>query len=160
MVGGIRSRRLASKIAQLWQTEKEDGSMRAWVCSMNTTQWRDIFGASVTELRNLLEFSRDQAKGVAVDLIEHQSARLEVESYVDDFSESPAKLAPVDASALSSIGILIEDKLVGLVCSKDQADIQSLLSSSGLIISIKFSASSGKGYIELQLENPDDELPF
>jgi len=156
MVGGIRSRRLASKISQLWETEKKDGDIRAWVRSMNMAQWRDTFEASVTELRNLLEFSRDQVKGVAVDLIAHESARIEVESVIDDFSESSATLAPVDETILSPIGIWVGSQLVGQVFSKDQADIQSILSS-GLIISIKFSASSGKGSLELQLVDPNTQ---
>lgn len=157
MVGGIRSRRLATKITQLWETEKKDGDIRAWVRAMNIAQWRDTFKASVTELRNLLDFSRDQVKGVAVDLIARGSARIEVESTGDDFPESPVSLAPVDESVLSPIGIWIGSQLVGQVFSKDQADIQSILSS-GLIISIKFSVSSGKGSIELHLIDPNTQL--
>ena len=159
MVGGIRSRRLATKITQLWETEKKDGDIRAWVRSMNIAQWRAIFEASVTELRNLLEFSRDQVKGVAVDLITHESARTEVESTVGEFPESSASLALVDESVLSPIGIWIGNQLVGQVLSKDQADIQSILSS-GLIVSIKFSATSGKGFLELQLADPNTQLEF
>jgi uncharacterized protein YoaH (UPF0181 family) len=51
MVGGIRSRRLATKITKVWETEKKDGDIRTWIRSMNIAQWRDIFEASVTELR-------------------------------------------------------------------------------------------------------------
>ena len=159
MIGGIRSRRLATKITQIWETEKKDGDIRIWLRSMNVAQWRDVFEASITELRNLLEFSRDQVKGVAVDLIASESARIDVESTIDNFPESSAKLATIDESALSPIGIWVGDQLVGQVSSKDQVDIQSILNS-GLIISLKFSASSGKGSLELQLVDPDTQLEF
>lgn len=159
MIGGIRSRRLATKITQLWEAEKKDGDIRTWIRSMNVAQWRDTFEASIIELRNLLEFSRDQVKGVAVDLIAREAARIDVESIVDNLSESSAKLAPVDESALSPIGIWVGDQLAGQISSKDQADIQSVLNS-GLIISTKFSASSGKGTLELQLIDPDTQLEF
>jgi len=159
MVGGIRSRRLATKITQIWETEKKDGDIRTWIRSMNVAKWGDVFEASITELRNLLEFSRDQVKGVAVDLIASESARIDVESTIDNLPESSAKLAPVDESALSTIGIWVGDQLVGQVYSKDQVDIQSILNS-GLIVSIKFSASSGKGSLELQIVDPDTQLEF
>lgn len=159
MIGGIRSRRLATKITQLWEAEKKEGDIRAWIRSMNIAQWRDVFEASVTELRNLLEFSRDQVKGVAVDLVAHGFARVAVESTVNEFSESSAKLAPVDESELSPIGIWVNEQFVGQVFSKDQVDIQSILNS-GLIITIKFSASSGKGSLELQLVDPNTQLEF
>lgn len=159
MIGGIRSRRLATKITQIWETEKKDGDIRAWIRLMNVAQWRDIFEASITELRNLLEYSRDQVKGVAVDLIASESARIDVESTIDNLPESSAKLATVDESALSPIGIWVGDQIVGQVYSKDQVDIQSILNS-GLIISIKFSASSRRGLLELQLVDPDTQLEF
>ncbi|MFC1989611.1 DEAD/DEAH box helicase [Chloroflexota bacterium] len=159
MVGGIRSRRLATKIIQIWETEKRDDDIRTWIRSMNISQWRDVFEASITELRNLLEFSKDQVKGVAVDLIASETARIDVESNIDNLSESSAKLALVDESALSPIGIWVGDQLVGQVYSKDQVDIQSILDS-GLILSIKFSASSRSGLLELQLVDPDTQLEF
>jgi len=159
MIGGIRSRRLATKITRVWETEKKDDNIRAWIRSMNVAQWRDVFEASITELRNLLEFSRDQVKGVAVDLIENESARIDVESTTDNLPESSAKLAALDESTLSPIGIWVNDQLVGQVFSRDQVDVQSILNS-GLIISTKFSASSGKGILELQLVDPDTQLEF
>ena len=96
---------------------------------------------------------------MAVDLIASESARIDVESTIDNLPESSAKLAPVDESALSTIGIWVGDQLVGQVYSKDQVDIQSILNS-GLIVSIKFSASSGKGSLELQIVDPDTQLEF
>ncbi|MBA7620133.1 hypothetical protein ES703_27477 [subsurface metagenome] len=159
MVGGIRSRRLATKIAQLWETEKQDGDIRTWIRSMQVAQWSDVFEASIIELRNLLEFSRDQVKGVAADLITNEYARIDVESNVDNIPETSVKLVPVDESALPPIGIWVSDQLVGQVYSKDQVDIQSILNS-GLIISFKFSASSGKGSLELQFVDPDTQLEF
>ena len=154
MVRGIQSRILALKIAQAWEDEEVDGDVHSWIRSMNLAEWQRTFEASAAELRNLLEFSRDQGGGVAVELITWEIAELEVDSNVLEFSQSDASLAPVEDSELSPIGIWVGEKLVGRVPSRDQADIQSLLST-GLILLVRFSASSGKGRLELRLVDPE-----
>ena len=153
MVQGVRSRRLASKMTEVWEAEEREGDLRSWVRSMNVAQWQDTFEASVTELRNLLEFSRDEVKGAAVDLIMSESATLEVESAMNESPEQDVSLNPIDDSLLSPIGIWFENQLIGQVFGKDQVDLQSILGS-GLIVSAKFSATSGKGLLTLNLVDP------
>ena len=140
-------------MTEVWEAEERKNDLRSWVRSMNVAQWRDTFEASVTELRNLLEFSRDEAKGAAVDLIMHESATLGVESAINEFPEQDVYLSPIDDSQLSPIGIWSEDQLIGQIFGKDQVDLQSILGS-GLIVSAKFSATSGKGLLTLNLVDP------
>jgi hypothetical protein len=154
MIKGIRSRTLALKVAEAWESGERDDDVRSWIRSMNLAEWQQTFEASPVELRNLLEFSRDQQGGIAVELISQEMAELEVESNVFEFSQSNASLAPIDDSDLSPIGIWVGEELVGHILSRDQADIQSLLNT-GLILSVKFSASSGKGFLELGLMDPE-----
>ncbi len=157
MVQGVRSRRLATKMTDVWQAEERKDDIRSWVRSMNVAQWRDTFEASVTELRNLLEFSRNKVKGAAADLIMRESATLEVESAINDSTESDVSLIPIDDSEFSPIGIWSENQLLGQVFGKDQADLQSILDS-GLVVTAKFSATSGKGLLTLKLVDPNTQL--
>lgn len=154
MIKGIQSRILALKIAESWEKEKRDGDVRSWIRAMNLADWQQTFNASVADLRNLLEFSRNQRGGVAVDLLTQETAKIEVLSNISDFPPSDASLKRIEDLELSPIGIWVDKELVGRVLSRDQADIQSLLNT-GLTFSVKFSASSGKGLLELQLVDPE-----
>jgi len=153
IVRGIQSRGLALKIATAWGSEKREGDVRSWIRSMNLVEWKPAFQASVAELRNLLEYSRDDLGGIAADLITEETGEIEVESSFLEWPPSPALLAAADGSDLSPTGIWVQGQLVARVRSKDQADIQSLLSM-GLPLALQFSASSGQGRLKLRLVNP------
>jgi hypothetical protein len=61
MLGGVRSRRLANRVATVRQETvptDDDETMRAWLASKNLTDWRDEFQASPTELLDLLAYTR------------------------------------------------------------------------------------------------------
>lgn len=153
IVRGIQSRTLASRIAQAWETEGRDNDVHSWVRSMNVAEWQQKFESSSAELRNILEFSRDRRGGIAVELINQGIAEFEVESNVAEIPQSDASLV-LDDSELSPIDIWVGEGRVGRVLSRDQADIRNLLSS-GLILTARFSASSGTGHLELQLVDPE-----
>ncbi|MFC2047476.1 hypothetical protein ACFLTK_04305 [Chloroflexota bacterium] len=157
MIGGIRSRRLATKITQEWGTEEREGDIRSWVRAMSIPQWQDVFKASIIELRNLLEFSRDQVGGAAVELIRNESANVKVESTVENFPKSAALLTPIEDSEFSQIGVFSGDQLLGHILNRDQADIKSILDSE-LPIETNYSAENGKGTLELKLIDPDTQL--
>ena len=153
VIRGIQSRTLALRVAREWRTADGTGNIRSWVRSMGLADWQQKFGASIAELRSLLEFARDQRGGPAVDLITKGETKLEVESIAADFPQADVSLASVDDSELSPVGVWAKGNLVGRVASRDQSDIQSLLSSA-IVFSTKFSASSGKGILELRLVDP------
>jgi len=153
MASGISSRTLASRIATEWQANEGDGTIRPWIRSMSLAEWQERFAPSIAELRSLLDYSRDRRGGVAAELITRESAELEVESDVGDSAPCDARLAPVDGSEASPVGIWAGEQLVGRVLSRDQADVQGLLGT-GLPLSVKFSASSGTGVLELRLVDP------
>ena len=154
MVQGIQSRTLAHRIADAWNNADTKETVHTWIRRLSLAQWREKFDASPAELRSLLQFSRTQRGGVAVDLVNHESAELEVESDIVDLPKTEVSLVSINDTEFSTIGVWVEDKLVGRVLSRDQADIQSLLDT-GLIFSVEFSAASGKGLLELRLFDPD-----
>ena len=153
MLQGLQSRSLALKIATAWESEKREGDTRSWIRTMDLADWQQTFKATIPELRALLEFSRDQRGGVAIELIRQGTAEIEVKSKVTTCPPSAASLKRVDDSPLSTIGVWVRGDLVGQVLSRDQADTQSLLLT-GLILSVRFSASSGKGLLHLRLVDP------
>jgi hypothetical protein len=156
MAMGILSRSLASRVAAVWEAVREtpqgEAGIRSWVGTLGVAEWQRRFEASVTELRNLLEFSRRRGRGVAATLLAEETAQVEVESRISECPQIAAVLAPTDDSPVAPIGIWTEGTLVGQVMTRDHADIQDLVDS-GLIISAEFSASSGKGLLQLRLED-------
>jgi hypothetical protein len=154
MVRGIPSRSLAFRIAEAWRSKEETVDVRSWIRSMSLVEWQRTFSASVAELRSLLEFSRDQRGGAAVDLVTRESAKLEVASNYAEYPESDASLKAVEVTELSPIGIWVKDEQVGRIFTRDQADVQSLLDT-GLSLSVKFLAALGKGILTLELLDPE-----
>jgi superfamily II DNA/RNA helicase len=154
MVRGIQSRSLALRVARAWQSEEREGAIHSWIRSMSISDWQRIFEAAPAELRSILEFSRDRRGGVAVDLIAQGIAEFEVASNFTEFAQNEAFLVPVDDSDLPSVDICVGEEVVGRILSRDQADVRNLLSV-GLILSIKFSASSGRGLLNLKLVEPE-----
>jgi hypothetical protein len=153
MASGISSRTLAARIAAEWQVHERDGTIRQWIRSMSLAEWQERFTPSIAEIRSLLDYSKDPRGGVAAELITRESVELEVESDVDESAPCDARLAPVGGSGASPVGIWAGEQLVGRVLSRDQIDVQFLLGT-GLPLSVKFSASSGAGVLELRLVDP------
>jgi replicative superfamily II helicase len=155
MFSGIQSRVLANKISDVWEAEDKEGDIHSWIRSMSLGEWQKTFDASPSELRSILEFSRDQQSGVAVELVTNGIAELEVISHLKNIDRTSVSLVPTGISDLAPIEIRIGDDVVGQVQSSDQADIRSLINT-GLILDINFSASSGKGRLTLTLLDPEE----
>jgi hypothetical protein len=153
MASGISSRTLAARIAAKWDAEERDGTIRQWIRSMGVADWQERFAPSIAELRSLLDYSRNRRGGVGAELITRESAEVEVESDVEEAGPCDARLAPVGSSDASPVGIWAGDELVGRILSRDQVDVKGLLRT-GLPMSVKFSASSGAGLLELRLVDP------
>ena len=155
MARGMQSRSLALRIARAWQSEEREGNVHSWIRSMSIADWRQTFEASPADLRSILEFSRTREGGIAVEVITQGTAEFEVDSNVSEFARTDASLVPADNFNLSPIEIWVGESRVGRILTRDQADVRSLLNT-GLILSTKFSASSGQGFLELKLVEPED----
>jgi len=150
MVKGIRSRSLALRIARVWQSEEREGDIQSWLRSMSMADWQQMFKTSPADLRSILEFSRDRRDSIAVRVITQGSVEFEVDSYVADLVWSDASLMSIDTSGLSPIEIKVGENRVGHILARDQADVQDLLNT-GLILSTRFAASSGQGFLKLKI---------
>jgi hypothetical protein len=155
MILGIQSRILANKISAVWEAEEREGDIHSWIRSMSLEEWQRTFDASPTELRSILELSRDQVSGIGVDLLTDGITEIEVISNIGDYDVTNAMLIPGDQSDLKPIEIMVAGKVVGQVFSRDQTDILGLINT-GLISNLKFSASSGVGCLTLTLLDPEE----
>jgi hypothetical protein len=104
-------------------------------------------------------YSLRRVGGVAVDLINDEVATIQVSSDLDDYPESDATLAAIDATQLSPLGIWVNGELVGSILSRDQADVQYIIDS-GLITRQRFSVSSNEARLQFQLVNPGTQDSF
>lgn len=154
MLNGIQSRTLAMRVAEIWGAEERNVSVHQWVRSMSLAEWQTTFKATPAELRSILEYARDKRGGVAVDLVTQGVAKFDVATTVQELGTADAILSIVDDSDLSLIEIRVGSDIVGHLLSCDQVDVRNLLNT-GLALSARFSASSGKGTLELRLEGPD-----
>jgi len=155
MIRGIQSRSLASRIAQRWSATDREGNVFDWIRSVTLAQWQQIFDASQAELRNILELSRNRKGGVAVDLIMNGSANLEFDFVIPEMEKTDAFLKLMGDSDLDPVCILVGEEVVGYIPSRDQSDIRSLMST-GLMISVRVSATSNHGLLELELVEPEE----
>lgn len=151
MIRGISSRSLANRIGMAWEEAKIDTDVHSWLRSMDIDAWRDIFKASVPELRNLLEFARIRRGGLAADVINRGSKKIEVYALEKEIPLTDASLRFESESDLSPIGVWVNENLVARIASRDQADVSSLVSTG--LISAQVEIVSGKGMLELRLQN-------
>lgn len=68
MSHGIRSRRLASVISEQCPSDNPP-DVKSWVQSLSLSEWSESFGATVPELRNLLEFASETRRSIGADLL-------------------------------------------------------------------------------------------
>jgi Helicase conserved C-terminal domain len=155
MSKGMASRTLAMRIATGWSRSDAQVDVLTWLRSLNLTQWQQFFSASITELRLLLEFCRDQKGGPAAELLISGTTSISTETHLEELSPSPASIQFINAIELSAFGIWVNDELVGKIAARDQSDIQAIISS-GLEYSVAFSVHSGVGTLQFDLVNPEN----
>jgi hypothetical protein len=152
MSKGMLSRTLATRISSQWKVAETDQDVFSWLRTLEINDWRRLFSATITELRLLLDFCRKRKGGPAVEFLNSGSTSIEVESQIETLTAGPATLHVLDESELSPIGIWVAGQLVGKIGSRDQADLQAIISS-GLDYSTVYSAESGSGVLRINLEN-------
>jgi hypothetical protein len=153
MFKGMLSRTLATRISDSWKAATIGDDVFSWLRSLSMNDWRNLFSATVSELTLLLDFCRVRTGGAAVEFLNKGTASILVETQLDNLTNQLALLRPIDESELSPIGIWAGGNLVGSVPSRDQADIQTIISS-GLGYSAAVSIDSSIASLTLTLETP------
>ena len=154
MQGGVRSRRLANRVAEnraAHKTESKETPLRDWLTSQDISVWRTRFDASPTEVADLLAFSRDPS----VQLVNRV---LEGEDYVLPYVERAAILFESQASleyepdqpTPAPLVILVNSEIVGTIGPEHHDDV-SLLSGIGIPLDIRVRPSTSGSELLLRL---------
>lgn len=115
LLAGVRSRRLVQSIATSAEVEGVAGaSLRGWLAGMEITVWRTRFGASSSELVDLIEFVRAPSASALRNLLEQGRADIQVQRVAPTQSQS---LARQDATASSPPAGTEEDAPPALIVS-------------------------------------------
>ena len=96
MLGGIRSRRLANRVAESRtqeHLESLDIPLRDWLASQDISAWRSNFDASPTEVADLLAFARDPSVQLVNKVLEGEECTLPYVERASVLLESSASLA-------------------------------------------------------------------
>jgi hypothetical protein len=139
-VGGVRSRRLCTSIAAAFSSEVTDTvntTPRSWLGTMSVAEWRQRFGSTTAELRNLVEYARRETSGVSEALLTGGTAEVPLVPRVAEHPRSPAVIRPASHGDFAEVDVWCGDQLVGAIPAPWWADVQVLLDSG-----ISFSAEA------------------
>lgn len=152
---GILSRRLAMRIAEQWQPVVAIADVYHWIRGMELTKWQQLFEPSTAELRSLLDYSRQRRGGIASELIRKEVAKVEVNTLFESYPETAVLIGPIERTPVSPVGIFHGRDQVGEIRSRDQRDIQDILSL-GLALSIHFHAEDNVGEVVIRVTSVED----
>ena len=130
MLGGIRSRRLANRVAQSRATvgvDVDDGPLRDWLAHQGISVWRDSFDASPTEIADLLTFARDPSVELVNTVLEGREYTLPYIERAAILFESDARLArEPDQPDPAPFGIFVGAEMVGTIGPGHHDDVDVL----------------------------------
>ena len=150
MAKGIQSRVLAMTISNIWIQESTDMDVWRWIRDMDLADWENRFGASISELRNLLEFSRSRKASTTARLLNNKVTEVSVSSDVFVLDEIGVVLKHTSDLEIYPIGIYHNDEFIGHIFAKDQYDINSIMNL-GLSILITYTSPDGEPKIKFEL---------
>ena len=154
MMGGVRSRRLANRIAVTRESadvEFSDTPLRDWLVSQGISDWRSNFDASPTEVADLLAFARDPSVQLVNQVLEGEEYRLPYVERVDIAIESVASIAyEPDQPAPAPLAIFVNSEVVGTISPAHHDDV-ALLTGIGLPLDIRVHPSTSGTVLTLRL---------
>lgn len=130
MTSGFRSRRLANSVAALAPDDALSvDDMRSWLALMSIEGWRATFGATPSELLDLIDFTRTRRRSLVRSLLEDRAVSVSVEVLaLSAFEEGELTLRPIDNEPTpAGLGVYLDQILVATVSTGDHADTQSIL---------------------------------
>jgi hypothetical protein len=156
MTSGIRSRRLANRIAQLApdDTEPNREALRVWIAQLGLAGWREHLGASAPEILDLLDFTRVPGRSLLKTLLE--SGRVAVTLHGVSSVRGRLVFEPVHGEpAPAPLGVYTDGTLVGTVAAQDHADVSALLDT-GLDLALRLDEGSAELAVLLPLGELED----
>ena len=132
MIGRVRSRRLANIVAEQADElidEAEGPTLREWLADQTIADWRELFGASPTEVSDLLSFARAPGAQVVSSILEGLTQELRVNSSKLAVTTSlPARLEhQVEAPDPAPIQVTTSEGVAGTVRLSDHDEVSLLM---------------------------------
>jgi len=156
MTSGIRSRRICHLVdAVMPEDVISTDEMRSWLSLMSIGEWRNRFGASSSELLDLVEFTRTRRRSLLRALIENGRADATI-SLLSFVAYEPGHHFVIrrvdDETDPAPMGVYLADELVATVAASDHADVQAILDT-GLDIDVTFATDAALMTITLTPED-------
>lgn len=154
MTSGIRSRRLANRIAQVApaDTDPTRETLRAWIAELGLAGWREHLDASAPEILDLLEFTRVPGRSLLKSLLE--TGQVTVSLHGVSPTRGRLVVEPVHGEpAPAPLGVYAESTLVGTIAAQDHADVSALLDT-GLDLTLYLDEGSDSLTVLLLLREP------
>ena len=154
MTKGILSRRLAKSISTIWEANHPADDLYKWIRSMTIAEWKETFAASISELRNLISFSRSRKGGIVAELLGNRSVSFEVQTKTKNLEEVEVYLQPSLKWDEYFIDIFTREEAVGQIFARDYYDLSALLEM-GLDLTLTLKVKQGVGLLKIDLSIPD-----
>ncbi|MFD0518932.1 hypothetical protein [Paractinoplanes durhamensis] len=130
MTSGIRSRRLAHAVARdrPLDLEPTHDDLRTWLAGMGIVEWRDRYGASASEVLDLLDYTRLRSRSLLKTLLETGAVTIDVLDLQDPPDRARLTLRPLAGDPEPApIAAYADDQIVATISATDHADIQAIL---------------------------------
>lgn len=149
MSHGIRSRRMANAIARLF-TGARPSDVRAWLQTFALAEWRDLFAANVSELRNLFDFASERGRSMGATLLAFDTVEIHFPAVLETLTHQPAELVPLAVGELAPIQVRCYGIDVGIIPLRYLAEISSWIEA-GLELNTTVNVSDRVATLSIQL---------
>ena len=160
MVGGVRSRRLANRVAEKRMSEEpaiKDMPMRDWLASQDISTWRSDFDASPTEVADLLAFAQDPSVQLVNHVLEGEEYSLPYLERVPVLFESVANIGEEpEQPTPSPIAIFVGSDIVGTIGTDHHDDVE-LLTGIGVPLDIRVGPSASGPRLLIKIASESGE---
>ena len=141
MIGRVRSRRLANTVAEQADElidEAEGPTLREWLADQTIGDWRELFGASPTEVSDLLSFARAPGAQVVSSVLEGLTQEFSINSSKLALTTTlPARLEhQAEAPDPAPIQVTTSEGVAGTVRLSDHDEV-SLLMEMGIPVNVE-----------------------
>lgn len=138
MRSGVRSRRLANLIAEALPAELDAtaAELRVWLGEQSVGEWRHRFGATASELLDLLDFTRERGRSLLKDLLEQGSVTVDLGPSTLPATAPLTLEARRNDDAPAPLAVYAGDVELATVSARDQADVDAILAT-GLELALR-----------------------
>jgi superfamily II DNA/RNA helicase len=154
MLGGVRSRRLANLIAQLYSQAvagNDAPTLRDWLALFDVAHWRNRFDATPTELLDLLAYTRAPEARIVSEVLSGEAHTMPIDLSVDVEDGTEAEIRPdPEQPEPAALRVTVDDSVVGTVGTREHDDV-ALLREIGIPIAARVVVNEQRVGLEIRM---------